>query len=237
MVAYQGRHWVIDRDDIYLTDGNSVQSILCGKIKDYWLKNRCPIRAGRSFACLNERDEEVLFFYISKTCAEDYPDKVIAYSTRTGAIFSRDYGTSISHAKGFQEVATEFSSDQWYYAIDKTNHKLLALEDSVKQGGAATPFIFERTGLLSAPGHYWTQVDEGTLSCQGQRIFVQLGDQVAPGASVTWRDSRQYNPATSYKFDNRANGNQIAFRVEGSTIADWRIAEMNLLVQKSGSRG
>lgn len=66
IVEVQGRHYVFDRDDIYVTDAVSRQSICDGRVRDYIFNGMDSASTSRCFVFHNEMAEEVYFCYKSQ---------------------------------------------------------------------------------------------------------------------------------------------------------------------------
>ena len=59
----EGKHYVFDRDDIYVTDGNTRQSICDGRIRDYIFNGLDNSKAEQCFVLHNSLLEELYFCY------------------------------------------------------------------------------------------------------------------------------------------------------------------------------
>ena len=65
IVEVQGRHYVFDQDDIYMTDGVSTQSICDGRVKDYIFSGIDTGALDRCFVQYDPAREEIYFCYKS----------------------------------------------------------------------------------------------------------------------------------------------------------------------------
>lgn len=65
IVEVQGRHYVFDQDDIYMTDGVSTQSICDGRVKDYIFSGIDTSSLDRCFVQYDPAREEIYFCYKS----------------------------------------------------------------------------------------------------------------------------------------------------------------------------
>ena len=237
-VEYNGRVFVQGADDIFVLDGNAATSILWGRVKNAWLADRDPDRGVFSFTALDPIHEEVCFFYVSKNAPPIYlyPDKVLVYSLRTNAFFFRDYQLEVPHARVSLSVENQGSTELVFYGIDRGGARILDLEASPDRLGSPVPAYFIRSGLFAEPGHDWVQVDQSKLHLSGNSASLQLGGQNALGAAIDWRSAVSFDPTSDYKIDARHNANLIAVRVDVSTLTDWQMSSLNLLLQKSGER-
>ena len=220
-------------------DGNTPTSLIWGRLKRTWLADRDPDRTQNNWVAHDPINAEMLFAYVSKNAPQGwtYPDKILVCDLHHNAWFYRDYQVEIPQAKVTLDVVDQDSADLVFHAIDRTNERLIDLEASPTQAGVAVQAYIERTGLFSDPGHDFVQVDRAKLQIIGNQAQIRLGDQIANGAAVTWRNQFNVDPATDYRTDCRVNGNLVAYRIDIQTLQDWQISNLNLLVQKSGERG
>ena len=65
IVEVTGKHYVFDFDDIYVTDGNSRQSICDGRVRDYVFNGIDYSKKGQCFVLHNAALEEIYFCYHS----------------------------------------------------------------------------------------------------------------------------------------------------------------------------
>lgn len=239
VVEFNGFHWCQGIEDIFLVDGNVSRSLIRDRIKKAWLKDRDEAKAQYSFTALDPVNEEVLFAYVSKNAPGSYtfPDKCLVISLSNNAFFFRDYGMELPYATYGLDVVNQSSANLVFYGIDRTGSRLLDLEVAPDRLGSPVPAYFERAGLFSDPGVDFVQVDRAKLQVTGSVATLKLGDQLAVDAPLVWRPERTVDPVTDYKTDVRANGNLIAYRVDVSTLSDWRISNLTMQVQRSGGRG
>lgn len=239
VAEYLSRHWVQGVEDIYLLDGNRIDSMLWGRIKKTWLADRDPTRAQNNWTCHDPVNEEMLFGFVSKNAPPEYefPDRILVASLKNNTWTHREYGVEIPHALVALSIENQASADLVMHGIDRTNARLLDLESVPDRLGAPVPAHFTRSALFSDPGHDFVQVDRAKLQITGANAQLQLGDQIALDAPITWRGSFDIDPETDYKTDARANGNLIAYRIDVNATTPWQISNLNLLVQKSGARG
>lgn len=239
IVEHNGFHWVQGVEDIFVVDGNTTTSLIWGKNKRSWLKDRDESRSANNFTVLDPVNEEVLFGYVSKNAPAGYtyPDKFLALCLKNNIFTMRDYDLEMPYALSSLDVVNQISANLVFYGIDRTSSRLLDLEAAPDRLGTPVPAYFTRTGLFSDPGHDWVQVDRVKLQMTGEDATLKLGNQSAIDAPMDWRDDFTINPVTDYKTDARANGNLIAYRVDISTLTAWQACNLMLLVQKGGSRG
>ena len=70
----EGKHYVFDRDDIYVTDGNTRQSICDGRVREYIFSGIDYSKSGECFVVHNSDLEEIYFCYHSGDDMSVYAD-------------------------------------------------------------------------------------------------------------------------------------------------------------------
>tara|TARA_R100000935_G_scaffold4470_1_gene10663 strand:+ start:1170 stop:2771 length:1602 start_codon:yes stop_codon:yes gene_type:complete len=70
----EGKHYVFDRDDIYVTDGNTRQSICDGRVRDYIFSGIDNSKADQCFVLHNGILEELYFCYHTGDDMAVFPD-------------------------------------------------------------------------------------------------------------------------------------------------------------------
>jgi len=66
IIEIENKHYVFDRDDIYVTDGNSRQSICDGRVRDYIFSGLDNSKSDVCFVMHNSKTEELYFCYNSQ---------------------------------------------------------------------------------------------------------------------------------------------------------------------------
>ena len=85
IVEVQGRHYVFDQDDIYMTDGVSTQSICDGRVKDYIFSGIDTGALDRCFVQYDPAREEIYFCYKS---ADDMAEFTNGDGCNRAAVFN-----------------------------------------------------------------------------------------------------------------------------------------------------
>lgn len=85
VVEVQGRHYVFDRDDIYVTDAVTRQSICDGRVRDYIFNGMDSGKTNICFVYHNEMTEEVYFCYKS---ADDMSEFTSGNACNRAAVYN-----------------------------------------------------------------------------------------------------------------------------------------------------
>jgi hypothetical protein len=234
VVEVNGVHYIQGDDDILMFDGNTVKSLLFGRMKNYFRADKTDkLRFQRnSFTYFDKLRNEVVFAYCDRTAtsADHYPSRAVVLSLDTGSFWMRNWGDErIGHA-----VCAPGGLRT--YAEAPYENDLRDLETEPDRDGAAVPAQLVRTGLFSEPGHDWAQINKVKLPLVGEDCTITLGSQFAPGATVSWRTPVAVDSTTDYKTDVRVNGNLLAYKIDVNTEAEWQLPSIAAYAQKSGER-
>lgn len=239
IVEHSGKHWVMGNDDIYVTDGNTVVSAIYGKVKEKFVAERSPGRVLYNWVNHDPYHEEMVFaFALASQAAPDiWPMAAIVINLRSGSIWWREWDVEIPHQITAVDVRGQGSTRERQYGIDHTRGYLIEMERVPTRNGATVPFVISRQGLNWQPGTDWVQIDRVKPGFIGQSVDVFLGEQSYPDEIPFPGSSGTFDPTSDYKLDLRANGNMIVYTISGNTEADWKLASLSFLLQKSGERG
>jgi len=90
IVEVEGKHYVFDTNDIYITDGNTQQSIAENKVKDYIFASLDNSKTNRCFVVCNKDLEEIYFCYPS---GDDMVSMTNTDGCNRAAVYNYRYNT------------------------------------------------------------------------------------------------------------------------------------------------
>jgi hypothetical protein len=187
----EGRHYVFDRDDIYVTDGNTRQSICDGRVRDYIFSGLDNSKTDLCFVLHNSILEELYFCYHTGDDMAAYPDgdacnRAAVYNYKEDNWSFQDLPNVVSGSEAnVNSVFSYADSTQTYDNIGGSYHD----QDSPytrhplvvsKSGGGVTQsrvygIDLVNTGSLAQPVD--TSVYTGMLL---ERIGIDLDDSGVP---------------------------------------------------------
>ena len=165
IVEVEGRHYVFDRDDIYVTDGNTRQSICDGRVRDYIFGGLDNSRTGECFVSHNTSLEELYFCYHSNDDMALYTggqhcNRAAVYNYKEDNWTFQDLPNVVSGSEA--NINSVFSYDdatQTYENIGGSYH------DQESQFTRSPLLIAKAGGGVSANKIYGVDlVDQGTLA-------------------------------------------------------------------------
>lgn len=244
-VAFPGGHACIGNGDIYVHNGGQSQSIVSERDRDYFFGNMDADNSGLCFAAVNPSKKEVWF------CAPDGSGTGCTYALvwnwETNGIGHRQIPnayhanagqvdiSAISVWDSFTDVwddVTEtwnqlsYNSAEQRMVIASADTKLYLPDRSQYFNEVDYTSTLERTGLvLGDPTetklvrNVWPRFD----AVDGTTIQIRVGSQSSPDQAVTWGPWFRYVVGTNFRADLFARGRFIAYAIQSTSGATWRI--------------
>jgi len=102
IVEYDGKHFVIGKNDIYLFAGNpgDIQSVSDSRVRDYFFNNLNPIHEQKLFTLLNHRENEIWICYPTLASIEGECDEALIWNYRDNTWTIRELNNVSSGAIG-----------------------------------------------------------------------------------------------------------------------------------------
>ena len=104
VLEYDGKHFVIGSDDIYLFGGHpgSIQSVANNKMRDYFFDNLNPLEANRenTFIIRDQSLDEIQIYFPNKMSTDGTCNEFIAWNYRNNTWTSNDCDSLISGVYG-----------------------------------------------------------------------------------------------------------------------------------------
>jgi hypothetical protein len=128
IVEVDGKHYVFDNDDIYVTDGNSRQSICDGRVRDYIFKGIDYTLSSKCFVLHNPELEEVYFCYHTGDDMVVYADgnecnRAAVYNYRDDTWSFQDLPNAVTGTEAnVDSVITYATATQTYASVGGSYH-------------------------------------------------------------------------------------------------------------------
>ena len=245
---FDGQHFVVDRNDIYVHSGTgTVKSVADGRVRKYFRDNLNQTHYENTFTSLNRREDEiwVCFPNLNANTAGDCNEALI-WNYRENHWTIRDlpnarhgFNAPMIRSNTF-DIADErlvlvSRADNAFYATDEGNtfngNNFRAFIESRRRAatqGEASKWVGSFYPIFNANETTSTAI---TISLRGQNNF-------ADDISFTDRktDVRIFNPSTSYKIDPRTNGRLINYRVESEDANTWTFSGIGVDIELDDNR-
>jgi hypothetical protein len=246
VVAFENGHFVVGRDDIYVHDGSSKQSVASKRVKSTFYRDIADARS--VFVAYDQRRSEIWICYADKNASNsENANKALVWSVSSNAWTFRDLpeirslcegpavGLSASSSWDSLDVSWDSWSDLWsdigagtlaentrFFAAGHGDSKLYAMNETFGADGSGFSSFLESTKIDL--DQVFQRSTNGVL--QIQRILPQMegagvvtfkiGSSDSPQGPVVWKTTKSFNVETDYKIDARVTGRYLALRVESS---------------------
>lgn len=228
-VEIEGRVLVVDRNDIYLTDGSgSIDSVSDGFVRDYFFENLNDTHAENTFVQRNKAQDEVWIFYPTNRSTSGVCDEVLIYNYRHKTWTIRDAPGSLSATEGPSRSNNNFvESDE--HIVFTGDSSMIHLGDSGTDfnGTDFTAFL-EKTklNLSEEDSTKWTGTFYPIIEGSGN-ITLRFATTDPPGAAVNLLTDRMVKSMTFRIEDDtlvnpRVNGKFLSFRISGDD--EWDLS-------------
>lgn len=255
------KHVVCTQDDVIIHDGNNIESVLDKRFKKYLFNQIDTANYMNCFMFTNPFRNEIWFCYPQSGSTNPDRALIIAYKEgRSGAISEADIDFRHAAAGNIESAAdTTWSgvtgtwgtiTGPWstnlrrqLLVANTDDTKIQRIDTGTDNDGATITGTLQRTGLAvigrTRTGEWIVdfdrrkQVNRVWIKASGGPINVRLGVQTTPGGSVTWTNSKSFDPSTDKYLDFTISGSAISiefsasvfFRIMGYKLQGARIGE------------
>jgi hypothetical protein len=253
VVEVMGKHYFLSDSDVLMTDGNSISSILSGRVRSKFAADLSSQYFTRSFLVADTGEKEIWVCYPSQDST--YPNTALIYNWETQSVAFRDIApsmTSMAYSNVLRQSYTWANADytwntdkRWnldpaspfaktLVGITPTTSSVYTLEDDKSVDSNSS---IERLGLILG-----SQIDSTTIvaiypkiACQGQ-VRIQLGSMDEAGGTIRWKPYDTYTPLTQRKVERRTTGKLHCFRIESVGSEKFDYSGMDIEYELDGLR-
>lgn len=257
LVEVEGVHYFLSDGDIYVNDGNSVKSILYGRIRNRFNSQVNVDRFGRSFAVLSKAAKEIWFVipegvsetpniaYIYNWLENTWGIKGIAdniafadYGAITEAPITWDNVTGTNDSTELTWGSqSETPLNQTVIGTSNLDSSLVIINPLSNNGSVPLNSRIERTDIPVDGHHIVTTLTRVYPLMSGSSdVSFQFGSQEYAGAPVNWKPAYIFNPSTQRKIDIRTTGELHAWRLDSIGSGSYSISGLIFEYAISGER-
>jgi hypothetical protein len=253
---FQGGHFVVGSGDVYIHDGQSGQSVIDDKNRDFLFSSIDADNYQNTFVVLFEKKSEIWICYPEN--GEIYPNMSLVWNYYDNTWYSRSLptgttfitGGQITSSAGDWDSLTYPSWEDWtgvwgsrtYSPVSKslvgstTETKLYQFEDGNQFDGVNVYCMCERTGLDIGNTSDLHTINAIYPEAEGGEFDIYVGSQMRVNDDVTWEGPYSFNPSTDRKIDCRVTGVQHAIRFESTDDVSWAVSSYGVDYKYSGRR-
>lgn len=264
IVEVKGKHLFIGNGDILVNDGNSIESLMQNRLRKRFLSDYDPDNASNSYAVKNDVAKEV-WFCIPQT-GRTYPSVAYIYNWEDDTWSIRDIPEGPSCGYGPQAVTQETWAsvvDTYENTVSiwskRTSSPLndtvvAVIKQATPSGGESGRITVLDSNLAPVDAPYSSTIERLGFALEGLNnvttitriyphirgpgsVFIRLGSQDYPGASVRWKQPVLFDPNTDRKVDIRTTGELHCYRIYSiDSSIYWEFSGMDIEYVTAGER-
>ena len=258
IVEVKGRHYFIGDGDIYMNDGNTVQSIMHKRIRTRFLGNINVETFENSYAVRHELAKEIWFCVPEQ--GSEYPNTAYVYNYLDDTWFIRELNPTFRFmAYGPEAAKIARTWDNWNETwntatgvwgqsartpLENTlvaviDGSTLILPDSDEQDNVEVYNCFiERTDFPIEGQVNVTTVKSIYPHMKSTiPVRIRLGSQDRAGSPIRWKPFQTFDPSVDRTVDIRTTGELHCFRIEApNTDGFWEFSGMDVEYDFAGLR-
>ena len=245
---FEGKHFVVGNNDVYVHDGNSLQSVIDQKNRRFLFADMSADNYDKTYVFSNQTRNEMWVCYVADGSPVDLPNKALVWSWRTGAWSPVDlpnsltYGTphislGIANVTGTATTwetvtgAWSASTEVWDPGQHAQYQSPVFCADKLykgdylntKDGTNMTAYI-ERTDLPVGLQDQFARIKAVYPKMSGNAaVTIRVGAHMAPGDSPSYQSPVQFTPGVDQKVDVRVTGTNMAIKFESSGNQHWSL--------------
>ena len=257
-----GQHAIFDRNDIYVHDGQTSESILKGRMYDKVFPAMDQDNYFRSYVTRNWVDDEVWFCFPETGASfpthaamwnwrentwgvRELPDVThTSYGTYPSASYSNPIERSLVSMKidktALYPASTLYpvlKTDPGVYYPDDGDSSLLAMEYGWDADGSNMTCTVERTGFRPENKDGVYRIREVYPHGEGGDISIWMGKQDSPNQTPTYEGPYTFTPeGTQEKINTRVTGRYLAFKIQFPVASEGKVSSVDFDIVKTGRR-
>lgn len=256
VVEVKGAHYFMSTEDIYVTDGNSIQSIAQDTIRERLGTVINTDYLERCFAFNLEAHNEIWFCIPSS--GSEYCNLAFVYHWLDKSWSIRELPDGTSHvvmapetidAEDWKDANQTWENrvDRWSdgiaprsyenlpYALNYINSDFQLLQPEFPSEDLNC--LMERTDLAIVDQVTVTTITKIYPHIQGSKpVRIQIGSQDFPGSAVRWKPYNLFDPTQQRKIDVRTTGALHTYRILSDGTGFFRFSGMDLEYVADGVR-
>jgi len=238
-VEFKGGLFVVSDGDVYVTDGQSYESIIDERNREYLFSDMDAEAFDTTFVTHYLTKTEIWICYA--TAGETAPNKALVWNYKSntwstgalpdntnhiapGVLISATYTWATLPYATWTEWSGTWTSRTFSPVAPSmvaASDLLYQLDDGNQFGGVDALCYVERTGLDLGPGlHTVTNVYPMT---EGNAVDVYVGSQLSPNDAVAWAGPITFNPGTDYKVDCMVTGRYHSIKFQSQDNVSWAV--------------
>lgn len=256
VASVPGGQIAITNGDVIFTDGQTVKSIVSGRVRKWLFNSIDPTYYERAFVTTNPSFNEAWICYpttgntlCNRALVWNWADNTFTVRSLTnvtygcsGQISAAVDDSFAADSVSFDESSTTFDQAQLplsksQLVLATSTPQILAVDVGNDFHGTGFTASIERTGLafgdastVKTARAVYPRIDGNS----GSTIYIQLGATMDVEAPYTWADPVPYVIGSTFKADSFVTGRFIGYRIYSSDTFSWRARSIDFDVKLGG---
>jgi hypothetical protein len=255
---FEGKHFVVGVDDIYIHDGVQAQSVSDGRVKDSFYGQLTGESSSKVFVAVNSREKEMWVCYPSSELKTSC-NKALVWSWSDNEWHERDIPNCHSIANGIVQAPRDLTWEAqvdatgpitWDNAIglyngasyDPSSSGMLMFSEDNKLYNYATSTSFDGIPfewVMSKDGQ-----DAGTPTSMkfvysitplatgvDSSVKVRVGTRQVTGDGITWRPTQTFIVGKAFRSYNKAQGRYMDYQFTGDSSTTSKLKMTGFTVE------
>ena len=248
-IEFYGRHFVVGNDDIYLYGGGaSVNSIIDGKLRDYFFDNLNADAKDNTFVVENRLEDEIWVCYPKGTSTNC--NEALIYNYTHGTWTIRDLPNIRDAAFGATISNDDYSEGRLRLILmDNANNRLDIADEGTSFNGEAIDAFVEKRGYDVTPADdesSWRISYMWPIIRGSGEVDIRFRSTESPGRPVDFQSTRDRYLTTrtydldpdmgDYKVDADSDGRYLNMRIgTNDATSSWSLIKYSLGVTKEAT--
>lgn len=258
----RGQHIAVTDQDVILTDGQGVTSIIDRKMRSFLFNQIDAANFGLTYTIVHAPQNEVWVCF--PTQGKDYCNQALVWNWVSNSWGVRDLpegNMAAANVLDIQGLSTlTWASNPFTWATwdrrwnqrnyDQTDTRLILGGDSVDAPPGSAAFRTEESNLFAGVPRP-ARVEKLGMRVEGERNFVvhelwpratggvftvDIGTQMAPNGPVSWKYSKQFDPETDRKVTCRVSGRYLCVAFHTEVDTGWRLEGFSVRYRPGAQR-
>jgi hypothetical protein len=252
VTEYEGKHFVVGVDDVYIHDGTAKKSVITNQMRKALYSQINPEHTDKVKCVHDSKNREILIHYPSVDSPAGESDKVIIYNYESDAWTQRDVERiafignghvqrTVGEPEGWDSDTGTWDGDGSFWGDESYNPSRNDLL-YVKHGDATNtsgffigesglsingvtykPFV-ERIGLDFEDDKGYKYINALYPHFEGEgTVNIYVGTEERQGGGITWSQPQEFVIGEDYKATFRESGRYIGIKIESKTDNIWAL--------------
>lgn len=252
VTEYEGKHFVVGVDDVYIHDGTAKKSVITNQMRKALYSQINPNHTDKVKCVHDSKNREVVIHYPSVDSPTGEADKVIIYNYESDAWTQRDVERiayigvghvqrTLGEPEGWDSDTGTWDGDGSFWGEESYNpsrNDLLYVkhgdvtntsgffigESGLSINGVAYKPFVARTGLDFEDDKGYKYINAIYPHFEGEgTVNIYVGTEERQGGGITWSQPQEFVIGEDYKATFRESGRYIGIKMESKTDNIWSL--------------